>query len=529
MPFSAYPTAIVYAMVRSGQNTLLDPEFISLENNVIQALGDGTFRWEEFASVLKKQSVSSAQRLLSSAMQFVASNCGLEENKRFVETHGIMATASSRNSHLQIAMELAMRHNSDEDVFLYLCSQVPSEMLKEPVGELSASYLQLAVIAKRQRLVRTLAEEYPFMLESPTTPRRRPLFIAARTGNEELVEYLYDAMLKRGWEEADILYSGGDGPSLQYEAASSNNPELLAFVVEKARRVDPLGWFKCPIEARFTNCRLAHVAARFGALKCLRWLMRQWPETFGVNVVEKTVGTTLHFAVSDGAANESDVMETVQFLVESGANVTLRCKGATAAERAQYKEHYNVAAYLKKLERAEICRRRAIEKAAKDVTTVNLAELEQAADAIAQKLLAEEEDRHSTPGSSERSRSKKKNKKRANKNKVEAPLNVASEDPPVYESVEVLDDPPTPTSTEGVEPIQQPPSLEEYLEAHAPDAFICPISFSLMDDPVLLVGDGCTYSRRSIEEHLDYCRSRKYPRLSSRSKRHIHPVSIIHP
>jgi hypothetical protein len=44
--------------------------------------------------------------------------------------------------------------------------------------------------------------------------------------------------------------------------------------------------------------------------------------------------------------------------------------------------------------------------------------------------------------------------------------------------------PPTP-------PPERPLPLHEYLEAHTPDHLVCPISFQLMEDPVLLAGDGC--------------------------------------
>jgi hypothetical protein len=38
---------------------------------------------------------------------------------------------------------------------------------------------------------------------------------------------------------------------------------------------------------------------------------------------------------------------------------------------------------------------------------------------------------------------------------------------------------------------------------------LCPISFHLMLDPVVLVADGCTYSRAAIEQHLA-CRQSKW-------------------
>lgn len=50
------------------------------------------------------------------------------------------------------------------------------------------------------------------------------------------------------------------------------------------------------------------------------------------------------------------------------------------------------------------------------------------------------------------------------------------------------------------------PPLDELLEAHAPDQLICPITLSLLDDPVLLFAGGCTYSRAAIEQYLAHCR-----------------------
>jgi hypothetical protein len=56
--------------------------------------------------------------------------------------------------------------------------------------------------------------------------------------------------------------------------------------------------------------------------------------------------------------------------------------------------------------------------------------------------------------------------------------------------------------------VERPPPLEEYLDAHAPESLICPISIQLMVDPVVLAGDGVTYSRAAIEEHFAFCRKR---------------------
>ena len=38
---------------------------------------------------------------------------------------------------------------------------------------------------------------------------------------------------------------------------------------------------------------------------------------------------------------------------------------------------------------------------------------------------------------------------------------------------------------------------------------MCPISLHLLEDPVILAGDGCTYSRAAIEAHLAHCRARE--------------------
>jgi ankyrin repeat protein len=56
--------------------------------------------------------------------------------------------------------------------------------------------------------------------------------------------------------------------------------------------------------------------------------------------------------------------------------------------------------------------------------------------------------------------------------------------------------------------IERPPPLQEFLDAHAPEILLCPISLQLMEEPTLLVADGCTYSRVSIEQHLEFCRQR---------------------
>ena len=41
----------------------------------------------------------------------------------------------------------------------------------------------------------------------------------------------------------------------------------------------------------------------------------------------------------------------------------------------------------------------------------------------------------------------------------------------------------------------------------APDDLVCPISFTLMTDPVVAM-DGNIYQRSAIEEHIEYCREK---------------------
>jgi ankyrin repeat protein len=57
---------------------------------------------------------------------------------------------------------------------------------------------------------------------------------------------------------------------------------------------------------------------------------------------------------------------------------------------------------------------------------------------------------------------------------------------------------------------ERPPPLEEYLDTHAPEHLLCPISLGLLHEPMVLMGDGCTYSRVLIEQHLELCRKRAW-------------------
>lgn len=52
----------------------------------------------------------------------------------------------------------------------------------------------------------------------------------------------------------------------------------------------------------------------------------------------------------------------------------------------------------------------------------------------------------------------------------------------------------------------RPPSLPEFLEMHVPDVLRCPITLRLINDPVMVMADGSTYSRAAIEQLLAACR-----------------------
>lgn len=55
-----------------------------------------------------------------------------------------------------------------------------------------------------------------------------------------------------------------------------------------------------------------------------------------------------------------------------------------------------------------------------------------------------------------------------------------------------------------------PLPLAVYLDANAPDDLICPITQRLQVNPVVLAGDGVTYSRVAIEERLVLHRERAW-------------------
>lgn len=66
--------------------------------------------------------------------------------------------------------------------------------------------------------------------------------------------------------------------------------------------------------------------------------------------------------------------------------------------------------------------------------------------------------------------------------------------------------------------------LDSYLDKHAPEELLCPISLCLLEDPVILAADGITYSRASIQKHFDSCRTDGKPLTSPKTN-----IVIIEP
>lgn len=63
-----------------------------------------------------------------------------------------------------------------------------------------------------------------------------------------------------------------------------------------------------------------------------------------------------------------------------------------------------------------------------------------------------------------------------------------------------------PTRKSAVAGPERPPPLEEYLTFRAPPELMCPLMCSVLDYPVVLAGDGFSYSRAVIKQHLASCR-----------------------
>ena len=351
---------------------------------------------------------------------------GVKELKHFLETHAALVTPLHFAKIVFFAL-LPVRHGTpvnpmmggvDEEGVLYLCNRAsPAELtaIKElPPPNPGGTYVRFAASHGMNRVISKLVEEYGMALEEEGEDVDLPISVAARYGHKETVEYLWELMLARGWKEKDICSRG----ELVEKAVLGDNTEMLAAMVEKARKENPSGWFLLrPDHFPDKDLTMALVAVTRGCLHSLRWLLTECPETFNVN---DEAAPLLHFA----CFAHSNQVEIIQFLVERGADVLLRNHEGLLASQSSRPRSKEVADYLKQLEDAEMHRRE-----------------------------------H---------------------------------------------------------------SVEQYLEQHAPDGLKCPISLQLFVDPVILVGDGCTYSRSCIERHLSSRQMNGLPTTSPTTNMVLH-------
>jgi ankyrin repeat protein len=339
-------------------------------------------------------------------------------------------------------------------------------------------------------------------------------------------------------------------------ACDSGNQEAAVFLMEHG--CDPL-----------ESCRFGwmphHAAARRGRLPLLRWLFDRTP---GVHVNTEAVGlnagaTALHFAAEGGH------MHLVKWLIGKGANV-LQLGGGwdggprLASDVADKKGHPAVAAYLREQEEiAEAAAEAEQEAAARRVRNDKRRQKQKKAKARKRAAAgggggggeeAEEEDQQQDEGKKEEAQGEQKRVEAAGGDDLDGILEaaLAGLGMPSMEgggsaggvdvegeqeesrsvaaraaaaaataaAVAAADDAGAEQEKEGKQAalaaaialspsVERPPPLEEYLDAHAPDDLICPITMTLLADPVTLVADGCTYSRVAIEQHFAFCRQRK--------------------
>lgn len=59
----------------------------------------------------------------------------------------------------------------------------------------------------------------------------------------------------------------------------------------------------------------------------------------------------------------------------------------------------------------------------------------------------------------------------------------------------------------GGEEEEEPFDMESYLLDGAPEEYICPLSLCLFEDVVMAM-DGISYSRHSIQAHVDFCKEK---------------------
>ncbi len=471
-----------------------------------------------------------AARILRCVILGLIQKHGLEDIKRFQETHGIgLGNNASRPASLDpftltpIPSNLSLfgcslYHSRHEEVALHLCDQVPSVDLRNlildahnPQKEV-CTVLHLAAMRGWNNVISKLVKQHGVDPGNITPTGVRPIAVAAARGHKETVEFLYALMLAQGWTEPDILNRAIENPCqpLSVKALESDSRAVLVAVVQKASRITPREWFHLPTgvcapELAAKGYTLAHHAAHLGASECVRWLLETWPRTFRVNHVVGHEGTMLHIACyAKMICTNGSRLKVVQCLVEMGADVSLRNgHGLTPSQVARSFKTPEVAEYLEDLEKVAAGRRRTPRGNPGTMPLECFKQLEEAAEAVARQLWMEEEEKARAISAISRSGTKTtKKKKRQERARDDTP-------PQVLDTASGKGTPGEPSTGEK-KANREEMTLVDYLEKEAPDALSCPISFQLLDDPVILVADGCTYSRACIQQHLDHCRTRKY-------------------
>ena len=425
---------------------------------------------------------------------------------------------------LQVAI-----YKGGEEAALYLVEEAAAAVYDPDMQALSlaASYSTGRVMRAIVRRMRadgvasaTLAEE---------------MGAAARFAIEKKKVELLKALIEEGFdvEQASVEHS------LFHHACMHGNRETAALLVERG----------CDLLARNSlGGRVHHVVAGFeDGLPMLKWLMASFPiplDEAALTPDGVTGMTMLHFAAWYGR------LETVQWLVGAGADVLCTVQGVAEGSQRPSKladkmGHAAVTAYLWEKEaeaeaaleavarRARNEKRRQKQKKAK-ARKQQRQQQEEGAQAGADGSGEERGDGDGTAsveaaavaggasggggggdgvldGGKEAAGEEQQQQKQ--KQEAVASEEEDDEDPKLLAAAIALSLAPLEEEEEEEEEEQLlplPPSLEEFLETRTPESMLCPITLHLLDDPVVLVGDGCTYSRAAIEEHLAFCRQSKW-------------------
>jgi hypothetical protein len=328
------------------------------------------------------------------------------------------------------------------------------------------------------------------------------------------------ALLEEGFDMTRLVAVERDGErflvGLLTLACVCGDQAVVSFLVEQGcdpLRPDPTGLLP------------HHSAAAGGRLPVLRWLMNRCAETLPVDT--EAVGAWGRATALHGAA-EGGHLDVVKWLVGAGADV-LRLTGEwkdgvkrRASELAAAKGHSDVAVFLR--EQEEMATRRARNEKRRQKQKKAKARRQRGDEAGAAGGGGEEEEEAGEAEQQEQQQQQQEEEEASEALTAGAAgLTIAAPAPAVAEQKQEQEEEeansaataPAPARAPPVLRFERPPPLQEYVEAHAPDDFTCPISLALLVDPVVLAGDGFTYSRAAIEQHLGFRRERGLP-LTSR-------------